>query len=558
MAAPDDSGQSPVVRQTQYGPIEGVDDAVRSGTYYWLGVPYAKPPVGDLRWRAPMDPDRWTTLLPTKVFGNACVQFGALISPGRNNSFDRTIGETLDQVVGSEDCLYLNIWRPASHDSNLPVIVFIHGGFNLAGYTADPVYDGAKLAKTANAVVVTANYRLNVFGWFSLPQLKTGNAEEDSGNFGTLDTVKALQWVRRNISEFGGDASNVTLMGQSAGAWNTWVLMVAAPTRAAGLFHRIAPLSGGMSLASNLPAGAMPALQPAPYFAAQGKALFHNLLIADGKAADEASASAFVERQSSAQIADYMRGQSPSAILQTFFTKLVPVGLGAAGPIPDGVVLPLDPIAAMAAGNCAKVPVLASNTRDETKLVANLLALSPALGGVPGFKVSNAELFRTLFDFDPNGATSLTSASLLNEKYLPVDTPGTGYNAKTALLTSLWPISNRDNVLNTLKMQQPNIWYYRFDWAREPAPWDDVYGAAHMFDLPFVFGNFGPSLFGNAIGGDANERGRVALSEAMMASIAAFARNGDPNNASLGVRWPTWPKTLVFDATLTDKTIRVE
>jgi len=102
------------------------------------------------------------------------------------------------------------------------------------------------------------------------------------------------------------------------------------------------------------------------------------------------------------------------------------------------------------------------------------------------------------------------------------------------------------------------VWYYRFDWARAPPPWNDVYGAAHVFDVPFVFGNFGPSLFSNVICSKANERGRRALSEAMMASIAAFARNADPNNESLGVNWPTWPKTLVFDATLTEKAISVQ
>jgi len=237
MAVQMDSGRSPVVRATQYGPIEGVDDTARSGTFYWFGVPFARPPVGALRWKAPVDPDPWTSTLPTKVFANACVQIGMTIGPGANNTYDTTIATTMNQAVGSEDCLYLNVWRPATGEANLPVIVFIHGGYFLAGYTADPVYNGANLAKAANAVVVTVNYRLGVFGWFSLPQLKTGNTFDDSGNFGTLDSIKALQWVNRNIREFGGDAGNVTVMGQSAGAGSTWTLLVAGPTRSAGLFH---------------------------------------------------------------------------------------------------------------------------------------------------------------------------------------------------------------------------------------------------------------------------------------------------------------------------------
>jgi para-nitrobenzyl esterase len=126
------------------------------------------------------------------------------------------------------------------------------------------------------------------------------------------------------------------------------------------------------------------------------------------------------------------------------------------------------------------------------------------------------------------------------------------------LLASVFMAPSRDNVLNALKTQQPNVWYYRFDWAQEPAPWNTVYGAAHAFDLPFIFGNFGPSLFSNAANSTANKPGRVALSSAMMASIAAFAANGDPNNAALGVAWQPWPSKIVFDATATQAKITAQ
>jgi len=557
MPAVQEPEQLAVVRKTQFGPIEGVDDRARSRTLYWLGVPFAKPPVGALRWKAPQDPDPWTSVRPAKTFASACVQWGVLGGPGANNTYDATIATTLNQVVGSEDCLYLNIWRPATRDAGLPVIVFIHGGYGVSGYTADPMYNGTNLSKAANAIVVTVNYRLGVFGSLYLQQLKTGSADEDSGNFGLLDNIKALQWLRQNISEFGGNANNVTLMGQSSGAINVWALMVAAPTRRMGLFHRVMALSSGVSLASNLPTGSIPALQPASYYAAQGKALLHSLLIAEGKAADDAAATALVVTQASAQIADYLRSKSGSTILTIMVSKLVPLGLGASGPIPDGALLPADPIAAFAAGEYTSVPVLASNTGEEGKLVAQMLALSPALGGASGFRASDAERFKTLYGFDPN-STKLTVGSLVNEQYLPVDSPQSGYNARTALLAQILFIANRDNVLNTLKARQSNVWYYRFDWAKEPPPWNEVYGAAHAIDLLFVFGNFGPSLLSNAVGGDANKGGRIALSEAMMASIAAFARSGDPNNVSLGIAWPVWPKTLVFDATLAEKVISVE
>ena len=181
------------------------------------GIPYGAPPVGPLRWQPPQEPEAWNTARTTTAFANACAQYGRIYGPGTNNRHDETIATTLNQAVGSEDCLYLNVWRPANNDSNLPVIVFLHGGSNVSGYTADPVYDGANLARTANAIVVTPNFRLGILGFMNLPQLKTGDASTDSGNFTMLDSIKALQFVRTNSSSFGGNPDNVTVVGQSAG-----------------------------------------------------------------------------------------------------------------------------------------------------------------------------------------------------------------------------------------------------------------------------------------------------------------------------------------------------
>jgi para-nitrobenzyl esterase len=141
---------------------------------------------------------------------------------------------------------------------------------------------------------------------------------------------------------------------------------------------------------------------------------------------------------------------------------------------------------------------------------------------------------------------------------VPSNTPVTGWTAKASLLSSVFMAPSRDNVLNALKTQQSNIWYYQFNWAQEPAPWNTIYGAAHAFDLPFLFGNFGPSLFSNAANSKANEPGRLQLSSAMMASIAAFARKGDPNNAQLPVTWQPWPSRLFFDATPTQASITTQ
>lgn len=543
------SDNDPEVRDTAYGRIQGIDDSANSGTYVWKGVPFAKPPVGALRWKAPVEPDAWTGTRSAQNFGNACLQNGRIYGPGANNTYDSTIASTLNQPVGKEDCLTLNIWRPATGDNKLPVILFIYGGSNISGYTADPVYDGAKLAKAANAIVVTANYRVGVLGFFSLPQLKAGaNAQDASGNFAILDNLQALKFIQKNIGQFGGAADNVTVMGQSAGAINTYALM--ASPLAAGLFHKAIPLSGGISLASNLPAGSLPTLNPPATYLAQGNGLLTQLLIADGKAADASSAQAYVATQTDAQIADYLRGKDGGTVLTTVLTK----GLTGSGPIPDGTVVPLNPIASMAAGNYHKVPVLAGMTAEEGKLFAPFLTL---FGGKPGMVITDAARFTLMQNFNPDAPTTLTAADVLDASYLPVTAPSTGYNAKTGQLASIFLGAARDNVLNTLVGQQSNVWYYEFAWAQEPAPWNDIYGAAHAFDLPFLFGNFGPSVFANAVNSTANRPGRLALSSAMMASVSAFVRNGNPNHAALGVTWQPWPGKLVFDGTQTAAKISV-
>lgn len=553
-------GASPVVeRQTRFGAVVGVDDSSATGTYAWKGVPFAKPPVGDLRWKAPVDPDGWAAPRPAQQFGNACVQYGRIYGPGANNRYDATIGTTLNQAVGSEDCLYLNIWRPADRRGGRPVIVFVHGGSNVSGYTADPVYDGAALAKAADAVVVSVNYRLGIFGFLDVPQLKSGtDAQEDSGNFALQDIIKALKFIQHDIAKFGGNPTNVTLMGQSAGAIDVYALLTTPSTVEARprLFHRAAPLSGGISLATNLPPGRLPTLNPASFYLTQGNRLLYSLVIADGLAPDLAGATAWVASQPAAQVAAYLRSKTPATLLFTLLTKLGPLGLAGSGPIPDGAMLPVDPIAAIAAGNYAHVPVLASNTRDEGKLFPTFLTL---FGGPSGRLVTDKQLFDIQQAYQPDAPPQITIGQWIPAAYLPVTTPVTGFNAKTELLNQIFLVAAADNVLAALKSQQNEVWYYRFDWDQEPAPFNDIYGAAHAFDLAFLFGNFGPSLFSNIANSTANRPGRLALSQAMMASLAAFARSGDPNApAALGVTWPAWPSKLIFDATPVSTAISVQ
>lgn len=549
-----------VLRATEYGWVEGMYDS-SIGTLSWKGVPYAKPPVGELRWRAPVNPDKWSNVLATRKFGNACAQYGRIYGPGANNRYDEAIGTTLNQAVGSEDCLYLNIWRPANGKTRLPVIVYFHGGSNVSGYTADPLYEGANLAKTTNSVIVTVNFRLGLLGFINLPQLKSGtDADTASGNFAILDSIKSLQFLNRNIANFGGDPENVTIMGESAGAINVYALLtspklVKAPTK---LFHRAVALSGGLSLPTNLPSGSISTMLPASTYESQGNALLWNLLIADGKAADIPSAQAYAANQTAIWIADYLRSKQPSQLFAILLTKLAAQGLASSGPIPEGTAVSANPVNAIHDQQYVTVPVLAGNTRDEGKLFPSFLRL---VSGIPGSArmVSDAQLFATQFNYQPDALPQITVEQWLAPGYLPVNAPATGFTARAEQFNRIFFLASRDNMLNALKEKQPDaVWYYRFDWDEQPAPWNDIYGAAHLFDMPFVFGHFGPSLLANVMNTTANKPGRLELSDAMMRSVGAFAKRGDPNNDALGVHWPTWPAGLIFDATQTHKTIGVQ
>ncbi|WP_395702465.1 carboxylesterase/lipase family protein [Aquabacterium sp.] len=559
-AGPATTPQPPMQRDTRWGPVLGQDDTQASGTWHWKGVPFARPPVGELRWQAPQDPLPWQAPRQATAFAPACVQTGRLYGPGLNNRYDETIGRTLGQTVGAEDCLYLNIWTPASRPAApRPVIVFVHGGSNITGYTADPVYDGAALARSQDAVVVSVNYRLGIFGFLNLAALKTGQREADSGNFALLDIVKALEFVAADIHHFGGDPQRVTLMGQSAGAVNVYALL-ASPmlvARSRPLFHRLVALSGGISSAATLPKGAIPGVLPAPVWAARGEALLLEALVAAGLAPDLDAARRHVATHDAAALAAWLRGRSADTLLALVRTRLAARGMAASNPIPDGWVLPPDPIAAIRAGQHVAVPVLAGHARDETKLFPQLFALRPDLGGVSGRRLDDAAVFALASRYDPEAAPQTRLEDWIPAAYLPTDAPGTGFDARAAALDRLWFTAIRDDVLNALQTRRQPVWAYEFAWDRLPPPFDRLFGAAHTFDLPFVFGNFGPSLYANISFTRANRPGRLALSDAMMRSLGAFARTGDPNNAALGVGWPGWPATLRFDATLDAKAITV-
>ena len=546
-------GEAPpaLQRETSFGPVVGIDASAATGTLAWKGVPFARPPVGALRWKAPADPEPWSAPRPAGVNAPACVQTGRLYSPGASNGHDATIGSRLGKTVGAEDCLSLNIWAPSARAAGpRPVIVWVHGGSNITGYTADPVYDGRTLAKSQDVVVVSLAYRLGIFGFLDAAALKTGNAEDDSGNFALLDIVKGLEFVQRDIARFGGDPARVTLMGESAGAVNVYALL-ASPmllARTKPLFHRVVALSGGISSAATLPPGSIPGVLPKAVWATRGEALLLQTLVGDGQAGDDAAARTLVAARGAPAMAAYLRERSADALLTTVRTRLAARGMATSNPIPDGWVVAPDPIAAIRAGRYVKVPVLAGSTRDETKLFPQLLAIRPDLGGVSGRLLDDAAVFALVSRYDPEAAPTTTVEQWIPPAYLPANKPGTGFDARTAELGRIWFGAIRDDVLNALRSRQAEVWSYEFEWDRLPKPFDTIYGAAHSFDLPFVFGNFGPSLYSSIMFTIANRPGRLALSDAMMKSVGSFARTGDPNHPGLGTAWKGWPARLVFDA----------
>ena len=483
------------VRHTSLGSVRGVDDG---RTLSWRGIPYAEPPVGPLRWHAPVTHRPWPGVRDTRAFGDGCVQEGRFFSPAPSGPhYGLDIRDGLKQPVGAEDCLTLNVFRPDDGRRNLPVIVFVYGGSNMVGYSADPMYDGRELARRAGAVVVTVNYRVGVFGWLDLPGAATGN-------FGTLDQIEALRFVNRDARAFGGDPGNVTVMGESAGAVNVWALMVSPLTK--GLLHKAIPLSGGLQ------------------FATQAAARTY----ADRLVADAGS----VDRLRSMPAADVIRAQ---------------VRLGdPPRVIADGTVLPADYHAAIAAGNYRDIPVLAGNTTEEGKLFGAVLG---------AYRPTDYDRFTLQYFADPDRPSGLTVRDLIVDEYLPIDGPG-GWNAAAAQLTDAIFMGIVEDSMNSLRAAgNDRLYYYRFGWNQQPAPFDEVYGAVHAIDLPFVFHTFDDGVFAFSFG-HRNEPGRLRLSDLMIDSVRAFVRTGNPHHRGLDARWGQWPRSMVFDATDTVATAR--
>ncbi|WP_395767540.1 carboxylesterase/lipase family protein [Aquirufa sp.] len=220
----------PVQTAIQHGVIEGNYDT-KTGVQKYFGIPFAKPPVGELRWKAPQPLAPWKGVKETKKFGPRPMQ-------------GIVFGDMMSRSEGlSEDCLYLNVWTPAKKNTqNLPVLVYFYGGGNVAGDGSEPRYDGESMSKKG-VVVVTCNYRLNVFGNMAHSELSAETAYKGSGNYGYYDQLAALQWVQKNIAAFGGDPNHVTIAGESAGSVAVSYQMASPLSK--GLIHAAIGESGG-------------------------------------------------------------------------------------------------------------------------------------------------------------------------------------------------------------------------------------------------------------------------------------------------------------------------
>ena len=499
---------TPVERQTAEGVVVGEENA-ETGTYSWKGVPYAGPPVGELRWKAPQAPAKRQAPLPTNKFCRICPQY---IDHDRNPA-------TPQIVAGDEDCLYLNIWAPQNAVGKLPVFFWIHGGGNSIQWPLLSGQDGGILANRGKMVVVTVNYRLGYMGFLNHPALKTGDAAGDSGNFAILDLIAALKWVRANIAVFGGDPDNVTIAGESAGGQNVYCL-VSSPM-AAELFHRAIVQSGVIR----------------PSTPQQGATHANNILVKmlmkEGKATDEKSAAAMLASMSAGDIGAYMRAKRPADFLEVH-----PEGK-AAGMIQfptafgDGTVLPADFYGALSSGGYNKVPMILGSNKEEVKLFIRMYPL------FSGWR-ADGSLFK-----DP-AKTEF-------------------YNLVSRYQSDAWKVMAVDQPARMLRGNdgQPFVFAYQFLWGAGDAansamafPLNVILGSCHALEIDFVFGTDKASL-GALVFNDKNKPGRVALSNAMMDYWSEFARTGNPNRQGSGLpKWSPWsniqgfPKTLLLDADL--------
>ncbi|MBM4447124.1 MAG: carboxylesterase family protein [Chloroflexi bacterium] len=504
--------------KTVYGKVAGTNAG--NDSWVWKGIPYAKPPVGALRWKAPQDPDSW------QIVRHSTDTFTPATQPVMSLQW-----MPANQITGSEDCLYLNIFRPKIGAKNLPVYIWIHGGANFFGGAHR--YDASLMASKCNMVVVVIQYRLGPFGWFIHPALNAGGSSEDrSGNYGTLDTIQVLKWVRNNIAAFGGNPDNVAVAGQSAGGFNTMNLIISPLAK--GLFHKAISQSAGGGLI------------PVETGVARANAIIDKLLVADKTCPDLAAATAYRTAMTNEKIEAYLKGKTTHEIMRAAMNDRG--AIDNVSPFIDGAVIPGKAADIIASGNYNHVPIILGSTEDELKpfmpLYGAAVPTSTGQTWFAAFKIISGEL--------PLDTVFATSDKLI-------------YDACGKYPSLNWKAGAVDSVARLLTDKQDNVYCYFFKWGGSgsgPAPLDFLYGAGHSLDISFFFG-WDSDTYGIYFFNSTNEPGRVALQQAMMSYLANFARTGDPNGSGLPV-WAKWsnvpgePKSITFNASNTEADIVME
>ena len=516
---------------TAFGDVSGT---TADDVWVWKGISYAKPPVAELRWKAPVDPTPWTGVRDATTSASACTQ-----------QIMDSYWRSSPTFTGSEDCLYLDIYAPRTTATNLPVYFYIHGGSNNFGSATQ--YNGAALAKRGNMIVVFVQYRLAALGFLTHPSLRTSGTDEDkSGNYGTLDHIKALTWVKNNIAVFGGDPNKVIIGGQSAGAHNTMNLIVSP--KGAGLFRGAMVQSAAMDPYTVTAADTMT------------NTTINGLLIRDGLATDVASANTYRASMTNAQIETFLRSKTAEQIMKSRRDGTGAVGSGTMpthSAIRDGVVIRDNTwTGAIAAGTYNKVPVVIGSTEYEWKDFMPVYGAAVKLysgGTVPSSSYSWLDLFKVI---GVGGTLALTDV-------LPTQTDRNLYEVIGSLKSRQWKATGVDVIARALKTNDAtnSVYAYFFKWkgGGDPARADfaTLFGAAHAMDIPFFHGRTEDGW--NYSFTAANKAGREALQGAMMDYLISFAKTLDPNPAgSTLLAWPQWSNTagatkaITFDANLTN------
>ena len=490
-------------RHTQHGDIVGFID--KHGARSWQGIPYASAPTKDLRWKAPRPPEHSYELLETLKPANPCPQF---TSPTNGSE------EPSSRLVGNEDCLYLNVWSPPNA-VKLPVMVWIHGGGNTIGNGGS--YSGASLAVNREVVVVTINYRLGVFGWFRHPKLKSGDLDDDSGNYGTLDIIQSLKWIAQNISEFGGDPDNVTIFGESAGGFN--VLAMMASPLAKDLFHKAIVQSGGFNLTPVNSAENLSNDGGHPFSSAE---IVSKLFVNDGLAENLESANKYQDAISTNKLAEYLYEKTPSEIFRLFdggsFGMIsLPDTFG------DGHVIPNVSSAELFSDSEKHnmVPIILGTNRDEPSLF----------------------MFR-----DPKFVDSYFGV-------IPYLKNKSTYQQAVRYGGLSWKVRGVDSIADKMsRAGNSNVFAYRFDWDEEPSQYgfdlSIALGAAHALEIPFVFGDFEGGLFSGLY---PNDEAQYQLSESITSYWTEFAYTGRPakGREKSEPYWASWKEnnqtSLILD-----------